>query len=66
MEMIENARKGNIMNMNENYYIYQFKQLDELIEEQKSVEEDDSQNSMFDIAIRHVYTPTKTSQGTKV
>jgi hypothetical protein len=33
MEMTPYARKGNIMNMKENYYIYQFKQLNELIEE---------------------------------
>jgi hypothetical protein len=26
MEMIEYAKKGNIMNIKENYYIYQFKQ----------------------------------------
>jgi predicted GIY-YIG superfamily endonuclease len=27
MEMIEYARKGNVINIKENYYIYQFKQL---------------------------------------
>jgi hypothetical protein len=32
MEMTEYARKGNIINIKENYYIYQFKQLGELIE----------------------------------
>jgi hypothetical protein len=63
MEMIEYATKGNIMNIKENYYIYQFKQLNELTEEQKSIKENDNQNSMFDIAIRHEYTPTRASQG---
>jgi hypothetical protein len=53
MEMIEYARKGSIMNIKENCYIYQFKQLNELIEEQESIKENDSQNSIFNIAIRH-------------
>jgi hypothetical protein len=66
MEMIEYARKGNIMNIKENYCIYQFKQFTELIEEQKSIKENDSQNSMFDSVIRHEYMPIRASQGTKV
>jgi hypothetical protein len=37
MELIEYARKGNIMNIKENYYIYKFKQLKELTEEQKKM-----------------------------
>jgi hypothetical protein len=36
MEVIEYARNGNIMNIKENCYIYKFKQLKELIEEQKA------------------------------
>jgi hypothetical protein len=36
MEMTEYARKGNIMNIKENYYIYQFKQLNELTEEKRA------------------------------
>jgi hypothetical protein len=39
MELIEYARKSHIKNIKENYYIYQFKQLNELIEEQKSIQE---------------------------
>jgi hypothetical protein len=65
-EMIKYAKKGNLMNAKENYYIYQFKQLNELIEEQKNIKENDSQNSMFDTVIRHEYTSIKTSQGTRV
>jgi hypothetical protein len=53
MEMIEYAKKDSIMNIKENYYIYQFKQLNEFIKEQKSIKENDNQNSMFDIVIRH-------------
>jgi hypothetical protein len=55
MEMAKYARKGSIMNIKENYYIYQFSQLNKLIEEQKCMEEGDSQNSMFNIIIRHQY-----------
>jgi hypothetical protein len=58
------ARKGNIIK--ENYYIYQFKQLNELIEEQKSTKENDNQKSMFDFVIRHAYTPIRAPQGTTV
>jgi ribosomal protein L31 len=52
MELIEYARNGNIMNIKENYYIYKFKQLKELTEEQKSTKDNDNQNSLFDIALR--------------
>jgi hypothetical protein len=64
--MIQYGRKGNIMNIKENYSIYQFKQLNELTEEQKSIKENYNQNSVFDIVIRHEYMPTEASQGTKV
>jgi hypothetical protein len=57
MEVIEHARKGNIMNIKENYYIYKFIQLKELTEEQKVTKDYDNQN-MSDIALRHEYTPT--------
>jgi hypothetical protein len=66
MELIEHARKGNIVNIKENYYIYKFKQLEKLIVEQKSTKDNDNQNGMFDIALRHECTPTKTSQGTGI
>jgi hypothetical protein len=66
MEMIKYARKGNIMNIKENYYIYQFEKLNELIEEQKSIKENNNENSIFDILIGHAYTPTRAPQGTRV
>jgi hypothetical protein len=53
------------MNIKENYSVYHFKQLNELIEEQKSIKEN-SQNSTFSIVVRHEYTPTGASQGTRV
>jgi hypothetical protein len=37
MELIEYARKGNIMNIKEKDYIYKFKQLKELTEKQKMI-----------------------------
>jgi hypothetical protein len=61
MELIKYAIKGNIMNIKENYYIYEFKQLGELTEEQKSTKENDNQNNVFDIALRHEDMPIKTS-----
>jgi hypothetical protein len=66
MELIEYARKDNIMNIKENYYIYKFKQLKALREEQNSTKDNDKQNSMFDIVLRHEYTPIKTAQGTGI
>jgi hypothetical protein len=41
------------MNIKENYYIYKFKQLKERTEERKIKKDNDNQNSMFDIALRH-------------
>jgi hypothetical protein len=66
MELIEYTRKGNIMNIKENYCVYKFKQFEKLIEEQNSTKDNDNQNSMFDIALRHECTPTKPSQGTRI
>jgi hypothetical protein len=66
MEMIVCTRKGNIIIIKENYYIYQFKQLNELIEEQKSIKENYNQNSMSDNVTRHAYAPIRASQGSKV
>jgi hypothetical protein len=65
MEMIEYAREGNNMNIKENDYIYVFEHLNKLTE-QRSIKENDNQESMFDIAIRHEYTSTGASQGTRV
>jgi hypothetical protein len=47
------------MYIKENYHIYRFKQLKELIEKEKSTKDNDNQNSMFDIALIHEYTPIK-------
>jgi dTDP-4-amino-4,6-dideoxygalactose transaminase len=70
MEMIEYARKGNIMNIKENYYIYQFKQLNELIEEQKSITEIYNQNSTSSVnkvrELATVHLPWQQWTGTSV
>jgi hypothetical protein len=42
MKLVEHARKGNIMNIKEDYYIYKFKKLNKLIEEQKSTKDNDN------------------------
>jgi hypothetical protein len=46
MELIEYAKKGNIMSIKEGYYIYKFKQLNELTEEQKATKDNDYQNNV--------------------
>jgi hypothetical protein len=46
MELTEYVRKGNVMNIKENYYIYKFKELGEQTEEQKNTKENDNQNSI--------------------
>jgi hypothetical protein len=51
MEMTDYVRKGKIMAIKENCYIYQFKQLNELTEEPNRLKEKDNQMSMFDIVI---------------
>jgi hypothetical protein len=51
-----------MVNIKENYYIYQFNHFNKLIQEQKYTKERDNQNSLFDIAVRYQHTPTSTSQ----
>jgi hypothetical protein len=36
MKLVEHARKGSIMDIKEDYYIYKFKKLNKPIEKQKS------------------------------
>jgi hypothetical protein len=51
MEMVEPAKKGNLMNIKENFHIYHLNKNNKLIEEQKSNKESHNQNEMFDIII---------------
>jgi hypothetical protein len=66
MEMVEGAKKGSMMNMKENYYIYQFNYFNKLIQEQKQTKESNNQNSLFDIAVRYQHTPTSVSLNTRL
>jgi hypothetical protein len=54
-------KKGRMMNIKENYYIYRFNHFNKLIHEQKHMREGDNQNSLFDIVVRYQHTPTTTS-----
>jgi hypothetical protein len=65
VELIEHAKKGNLMNIKENFHIYDFNKLNKLIEEQKHMKERDNQNSMFEIITTHQYTLTQ-DQNNKV
>jgi uncharacterized membrane protein YkoI len=58
MEMAEHAKKGNILNIKANYYIYHFNHLTTLMEEQRCIKENVNHNNMFDTIIRHQYTHT--------
>jgi hypothetical protein len=58
MELVEHARKASIMDIKEDYYIYKFKKLNKLIEEQKSTKNNNNQNNLFDIVLGHEYTTT--------
>jgi hypothetical protein len=58
MKLVQHTRKGNTINIKEDYYIYKFKKLNKLIEEQKITKDNDNQNNLFDIALGHEHTPT--------
>jgi hypothetical protein len=64
MEMVEKAKKGDIMNIKEDYhiYIYHSNKFNKLIKEQKHTKESNNQRNMFDLIIQHQNTPTLTSQ----
>jgi hypothetical protein len=55
MKIVEQARKGGLMNIKENYYIYKFERRKELIEEQEKNKKEkgkDNQSFPFDIVIK--------------
>jgi hypothetical protein len=54
MEILEEARKGGLMNITENYHIYKFERRKEFIEEQQKNKKEkgkDNQSSLFEIAL---------------
>jgi hypothetical protein len=57
MEMAEGARKGKIMNIKKNFYIYLFNYPNKLIQEQKQIKAGDRLNSLFDLVVK--YNPTQ-------
>jgi hypothetical protein len=65
MKLIQYSRKGNVKNIKEDYYIYKFNQLNELIEEQKITKDKDNQNNIPNIALRREYMPTVNVTGNK-
>jgi hypothetical protein len=55
MKIVEQAKKGTIMNIKENFHIYQQNKLNMLIEEQKANIQNHTQNEMFDLTT-HIHT----------
>jgi hypothetical protein len=55
MERIDYSRKGQMMNIKENFYIYLYKHNNTLIDEQK-IDENNHSNILFDIAIQYTDT----------
>jgi hypothetical protein len=49
MEMVEPAKKGNLMNTKENFHIYHLNKNNKLIQEQKSNKESHNRNKIFDM-----------------
>jgi hypothetical protein len=64
MEMVEYAKKGNVMNIRENFHIYHQNKTNMLIEEHKSNKDSHTQNEMFDIII-NINTRPQTRHNTQ-
>jgi hypothetical protein len=62
MEITERAKKGNIMNIKEEFQIYYYHKYNKLIDEQKQIKETNNLQNMFDMVKQHMNTPTLTSQ----
>jgi hypothetical protein len=52
MELVEKARKGRLMDIKENFYIYFFNHANHLIQEQKQ-NTGDRQHNVFDLVVKH-------------
>jgi hypothetical protein len=50
MEMVEHAKKGSLIIINENFHIYYFNKINKLTEEQK-LNKNHNENDMFDILV---------------
>jgi hypothetical protein len=53
---MDDARKTRIMNINENFYIYLYRQNKKLIDEQRAKWRN-HKNMLFDVAMTHIHTP---------
>ena len=62
MEILETAKKGNLMNIKEDFQIYYHNKHKKLIEEQRQIKETNNQKNLFELIIQDSYTPTLTSQ----
>jgi hypothetical protein len=60
MDKRDHARKGCILNTNENFYIYPYKQNKKLIEEQR-INKDSHRNILFEVSMTYIDTPPYTS-----
>jgi hypothetical protein len=57
MELLETSRKGTLMNIKEDFYIYYHNQHNQLIDEQRQNREANIHHCLFDLAARHMNTP---------
>jgi hypothetical protein len=57
MEIVETAKKGNLMNIKEEFQIYHYSKQNKLIDEQKQIREANNKLNMFDLLIQFVNTP---------
>jgi hypothetical protein len=64
MERIDYSRKGQMMNIKENFYIYLYKHNNTLIDEQK-IDENNHSNILFDTAIQYKDTPPQNHPHTR-
>jgi hypothetical protein len=62
MEIVETAKKGNLMNTKEEFQIYYDGKQNKLIDEQKQIREANNKHSMFDLLIQFMNTHHLTSQ----
>jgi hypothetical protein len=61
MEIIETAKKGNLMNIKEEFHIYYNSKQNKIIDEQKQTREANNKLNMFDLLIQFMNTPHLTS-----
>jgi hypothetical protein len=58
MDKIDHARKGRLMNIKENFYIYSYKRNSKLIDERNAEE---NKKFLFGIVVEYIDTPLQNS-----